>query len=83
MVFWEEFLSNGQQVLLSLQELAKYYEHGLRDYNRAVQYTERALKYIDLISELQPDDSLTIRKREFKHRLNRLWSKINRNVSGN
>ncbi|HEX9934891.1 MAG TPA: ribonuclease H-like domain-containing protein [bacterium] len=58
------------------EELAKYYEHGLRDFVKALEWTERALERLAMLVELKPDPSLEGDRRELQIRLKRLKRKL-------
>ena len=60
--------------LLACEELAKYYEHQVRDYLQAVQWTQTALDA--LTSTETTSQSIYQWKRELEHRLNRLKYKL-------
>jgi hypothetical protein len=55
-----------------LEEPAKYCEHQKNNYQKASEYTSRALSYIQVLSELGNDANLKIKKDEFDHRKQRL-----------
>lgn len=73
---WENFIQRGQHVLFALEELAKYYEHKIKDYKKAAEYTNRALEYINVLSELDYNSYMQIKKDEFSHRANRISLKL-------
>ncbi len=67
--FWEKNIN-----LFSLEELAKHYEHKVKDYHRALQYCNLAIVTINSLSEC---NELTQRyTARFTHRINRLNRKI-------
>jgi len=69
---WQDLVQRGKYVLFSLEELAKYYEHQVSDYLKAKEYTDRALNYIRIVSELSDDPNIIQKKDEFEHRKARL-----------
>lgn len=69
LAFWEKHTN-----LFSLEELAKHYEHSVKDYEKALEYCSRAI----VIINVSPDDNeLNSRyKARFAHRINRLQKKL-------
>lgn len=73
---WEHLLDNGAAILFACEELAKFYEHQKNIYTLAIEYVNRALKYLDLMQEIESiTDGENIRNR-FIHRLTRLECKL-------
>lgn len=61
--------------LYTLEELAKYYEHREKNYNKALTYTREALNIIELNNKLHSDS----RHENFLKRENRLLLKLSQN----
>ncbi len=72
---WENFLDRGEEVLYAAEELAKYYEHHKKAHQRALDYTHRALQFIDLMIEISNDEGIVEARERFTHRLWRLNKK--------
>lgn len=69
---WEKLTQSETYALQAFEELAKYYEHYIKDIRRAIQYTERALKLNNIISEISGLQIFENHKNNFQHRLTRL-----------
>jgi len=78
LLIWKGFLEKSSEILFAAEELAKYYEHQEKKPRQALDYTNRALQYIDLMAELmEPDQAMREARKLFIHRLWRLDEKIN------
>ena len=75
LVIWEKFLDRGEEILYAAEELAKYYEHHTKAYQQALDYTHRALQFIDLMIEISTDEGIVEARERFTHRLWRLNKK--------
>ncbi len=73
---WMNMLESQMYVLFALEELAKYFEHIEKDYLRAQEFTQRGIKYLDLMQELQSSENDTTVRSKFEHRLERIMRKI-------
>ena len=73
---WHDMLESQSQILFALEELAKYYEHHKKDHIQARKYTERGIKYIDLMQELDLPESYIDIRHSFAYRLERILRKI-------
>jgi uncharacterized protein YprB with RNaseH-like and TPR domain len=74
---WEILIESGTYTFPALEELAKYYEHHTKDFIRAMEYTSRALKALDLLNQLETYNmSYTELIQRFSYRLERLKSKL-------
>jgi uncharacterized protein YprB with RNaseH-like and TPR domain len=69
---WEQAAS--QRRLFAYEELAKYYEHHAQDLHAALQWTEKALDFLDQAD--LPSSEAGVWKSEFQHRLERLQNKL-------
>ncbi len=76
-LLWTDMLESQAQVLFALEELAKYYEHHAADHHRARKYTERAINFMDVMSELNSPGLFESDREKFKYRLDRIIRKIN------
>lgn len=76
---WLELLDKNFNVLVVLEELAKYYEHRKKDISTALLYCGRAIKYLDLLDELgtRHSDHISYHS-SFNHRIKRLTLKQRR-----
>lgn len=72
---WEGLISSHLYSMLALEELAKYYEHISKDYTKALFYTDRAIRKIELMTEIyeleQSDGAID----GFRYRHKRLMQK--------
>ncbi len=73
---WEELIEHRDFMFPVLEELAKYHEHLAQDYRRALEYTERALKHLGTLQQLNPYSVDETRKSAFAHRSQRLRAKL-------
>ena len=74
---WETLIESGDYTFAALDELAKYYEHQKKDNRKALEYTSRALKALDLLDQLERYDLETAEhQRKFNHRRQRLVTKL-------
>jgi len=74
---WEHLIKAGLFHASPYEELAKYYEHRIRDLGKAVFWTERALERMDLLEGLNPGSIFEEDRRNLGHRLQRLRQKQN------
>jgi uncharacterized protein YprB with RNaseH-like and TPR domain len=74
---WDELIETSSYTLFALEELAKYYEHQKKSYNKALEYTQRALNALDLLDQLNSyDEKYEDYKKKFTHRYDRLKLKM-------
>ena len=74
---WESLIASGKDTFFALEELAKYYEHQIKNYRQALGYTQRALNAIDLLDQLDRCSQINEEfKQRFKNRYKRLKSKL-------
>jgi len=75
---WEKMLAEGGGGCFPYVELAKYYEHRVRDYRRAAELVDRALHALE-VEELHgnPWEVVELRQ-ELVHRRRRLHAKMSR-----
>ncbi len=76
LAIWRSFIESGEEILFAFEELAKYYEHRERHYTRAIDFTDRALKYIEIITELEDLGNLDETSDRFAQRKKRLQKKV-------
>ena len=76
LIMWEQLLASGKNILFALEEMAKYHEHNSGHLGEALRLTERALKYIDVMGEINPAERHLEVKAEFSHRLQRIIKKL-------
>lgn len=73
---WQNLTSSKSYGFQALEELAKYYEHVKKDFTQALEFTEKAISYHHVLSELNPyqTDDKTIQA--FTKRRKRLMQKL-------
>jgi len=76
---WQKFIENGEEILFSCEEIAKYYEHRNINLKKALDYTDRAIDFLDIIEEVQQGDGIEDSRNNFNRRLIRLKNKIKAN----
>ncbi len=72
---WKYMIDSTPHLLTPYEELAKYYEHRVREFEQAVAVVNRALDRIKIFEELYPGSSFYY-KNSFKYRLDRLKQKL-------
>jgi uncharacterized protein YprB with RNaseH-like and TPR domain len=76
MNIWADLANeDGNLLIFPLIEMAKYLEHGKKDFQKALTYTERAI----LLADTRSKDSSKL-KEELLHRRRRLIRKLGRNI---
>jgi len=73
---WEKLTSDKEFLFPALEELAKYYEHRARNRAKALEYCEKALKYFEILAQLNPYGLNESLKKEFIRRCERLQAKL-------
>jgi len=73
---WQELIHSSKNTLFAAEELAKYYEHHQKDLVKALQYTEHALEYLEIVDELAALEDSPVLRIQFTHRLSRLQRKM-------
>jgi uncharacterized protein YprB with RNaseH-like and TPR domain len=73
---WENLISMGEEVLFSCEEIAKYYEHRRKNLNFALDYTKRALDYLNIVDEVMEDSGNSDIRENFNRRQNRIEEKL-------
>ncbi len=74
---WHSFLDRGVEILFATEELAKFYEHKGGSPSKALDFTNRALRYLELMDEISDvKEGLQEVKGRFTHRHSRLNSKM-------
>lgn len=77
LVFWEKLIDHAEYADFALEELAKYYEHQVKDISKALDYTQRFLRKLELKTELgYSGQEFNEIKNRFVHRQIRLISKL-------
>jgi uncharacterized protein YprB with RNaseH-like and TPR domain len=81
---WQNFIENGEEIIFSCEETAKYYEHRDINLEQAMEYTNRAIDFLSILGEIQKDEGMEELRNGFNRRLNRIMEKMNRkkNMSG-
>jgi len=73
---WEEALSIGGFSVEPYEELAKAFEHRIRDLQRAREYTVRALENVKLLERLRDSHQFREERLRLEHRLRRIERKL-------
>jgi len=73
---WERLLSEGQFRYEPFEELAKYYDHHIRDYKKAEQIVQKALKNLEMMEQLRRSQIFNDYRKSFVHRLERIQRKM-------
>jgi len=73
---WEGLSQTTTFSFRAIEELAKYYEHIGHDLNKAMDYTQRALRKLDVIQEINQSTDLDKLYLNLQYRLRRLTSKL-------
>lgn len=72
---WQAILERRPDKIEVYEELAKYYEHRTRAYEKAIEFVIRAIERIQVVQELRDDLSMIFWKDRLAYRLNRLEMK--------
>ena len=72
---WDYIISNYTDSLTAYEELAKYYEHKKRDFRKASEIVNKALKRIEIREELKGGFQYVPTRAAFEYRLKRLKRK--------
>jgi uncharacterized protein YprB with RNaseH-like and TPR domain len=73
---WNDLIHSDNHCLFALEELAKYYEHEIGDFDSARQITNRALEYIRLMKDLDRFHINSAVEIKFQKRFERLYRKF-------
>ena len=76
---WQSFIEKGEEILFSCEEIAKYYEHRHINLEKAIDYTNRAVEFINIVDEVSGDNRLLEFRAKFDRRLIRLHAKQTKN----
>jgi len=80
---WREVLQSGYFHPLPYIEIAKIHEHKKRDYAAALEYVDKALKSIEILSELGINSEFQKYHMDLQHRRERLKRRIENSRTGN
>ena len=72
---WECMLDSSRHTTLPYEELAKYYDHRMRNIEKAAEIVLRALDRIRLFEEIRPGVNCSADRRDLEYRLSRLRRK--------
>ena len=75
---WNNLKTDGFFRIEPYEELAKYYEHKLGDFEKAKQIVEEALKNLELVGQLRGTHSINQDKANMLYRLKRIKKNLNR-----
>jgi uncharacterized protein YprB with RNaseH-like and TPR domain len=73
---WDELIQTAGFSFVALEELAKFYEHISRDHQKALEYTQRALRTFQFMEDIEAAVPTTEMRIRFEHRQKRLISKL-------
>ncbi|WP_456405826.1 ribonuclease H-like domain-containing protein [Caldithrix abyssi] len=73
---WESLVAHQSYSFVALEELAKAHEHVFKDYQKALEYSARALKMYGTLQQLNPYSVKSAWKTAFLQRYERLKCKI-------
>ena len=73
---WEKLSTGGSFRLEPYEELAKYYEHRVRDYVKAEQIVRKALANLEIMEQIQYQGLYNDYRENLKHRLTRIQTKM-------
>jgi hypothetical protein len=73
---WLNLIKKHPENLFSYEELAKYYEHKVKEYPKALDLVNQAIKQIDLNSYFEPDSNIKVKRDSFYYRKRRLEKKL-------
>ena len=73
---WQCLIASKKYHFTALEELAKYHEHTTKNYNKALEYAEKASAHLQKIGELKTDFGVESRFYSFQRRIIRLKKKI-------
>lgn len=72
---WEQALTVGKFRIETYEELAKYYEHRVRDFTRAEQLVQQALTNLEFLDQVQQNNYHADHRKDLLHRLQRIQRK--------
>jgi uncharacterized protein YprB with RNaseH-like and TPR domain len=75
---WEHMIETASHRIMPYEELAKYYEHRVGDFERATEVVLRALDRIRLMEELRSGLNFREDRRDLEYRLARLRRRVER-----
>ncbi len=72
---WEEMINASPQNILPYEELAKHYEHRLKDYEKASEVVRKGIERIEMLQTLYSDSPNKSYRENLTYRLRRLMNK--------
>jgi len=72
---WEQALTEGKFRIETYEELAKFYEHRVRDFARAEQLVQQALTNLEFLEQVNHQSDYTDHRKNLIHRLQRIQRK--------
>ena len=72
---WEQLMTDGKFRIETYEELAKYYEHRVRDFAKAEQVVQQALTSLEIVAQIQPNNFHTDYCKNLTYRLQRIQRK--------
>jgi tetratricopeptide (TPR) repeat protein len=72
---WEQALTTGKFRIETYEELAKYYEHRVRDFTRAEQLVQQALTNLEFVEQVRYNSYSADHRKNLTHRLQRIQRK--------
>jgi len=78
---WKSILERSPDKIETYEEMAKYYEHQIKQFDKAIAIVTRALERIQIVQELRGDFSHIFWKEKLEYRLKRLEHKMGKQGS--
>ncbi len=75
---WKHMIKHFPNVISSYEELAKYYEHQIKDFKKAEAVVKYAIKHLDLLDDLYARTQFQADRRDLVYRLERIQRKLQR-----
>jgi len=72
---WHDLLATGSFRIEPYEELAKYFEHHARDFERAEEIVIKGLKYLDILEQLECNILCAVYRERLTYRLKRIQRK--------
>ncbi len=77
---WQKFIEKGEEIIFACEELAKFYEHREINIEQAIEYTNRAIDFLNIVKEIEAKEGNDDIRDRFNHRLNRLNDRLRKRI---
>ncbi|MCK4753687.1 MAG: ribonuclease H-like domain-containing protein [Calditrichia bacterium] len=77
---WQKFIEKGEEIIFACEELAKFYEHREINIKQAIEYTNRAIDFLNIVKEIEAKEGNDDIRDRFNHRLNRLNYRLRKRI---